>query len=91
MSEAKTKLAVVETLYESNCRDIAATLRRNADAIENGLYGDVERLVFVMMHTPEGVGDQKIEVFGMGAGSSFWSDLGILHGGIDHLTKMIKP
>ncbi len=55
----KPLLSVVETLYESNMRDIPATMRYVADQIEAGEFGHVGEAAFVLM------GD-KVEVFGWG-------------------------
>ena len=52
-------LAEVHTLYESNFRAPAATLRVIADEIEAGKHGDVTQLAVVLM------GD-TCEVFGAG-------------------------
>jgi hypothetical protein len=58
MSE-KPKFSVVETIYESNSRDIPATMRHVADLIESGEFGYVGEAAFVLM------GD-TVEVFGWG-------------------------
>lgn len=53
-------IAEVKTIYSTNYRDIIAQLRKAADDIESGKWGDVEDAVLVL-HTAHG-----IEVFGWG-------------------------
>lgn len=40
-------VAEVTTIYESNASDIVAMARKFADDVENGVYGEVERVVVV--------------------------------------------
>lgn len=41
-------MKLVETLYESNSRDVVATLRLIASEIESGEYGDVHEAALVL-------------------------------------------
>lgn len=52
-------LAEVVTLYDTNARDIVASIRKLADDIEAGDYGDVREVALAM------AGD-KLHVFGWG-------------------------
>lgn len=58
--EGFVKLAVVNTLFETNMRDVPAMLRRCADRIEAGEYGEGVAMVSVL-----DAGD-GIHVFGWG-------------------------
>lgn len=60
MSDQK-RLAEVSTIYSSNFRDVAATLRQLADRVETGDLQGTDELVIVAM-TPSG-----LEVFGLGS------------------------
>ena len=57
-----THLAEVKTLYESNFRHPAATLRVIADEIDAGKHGEVSQLALVLL------GD-TCEIFGAGPDS----------------------
>lgn len=59
----KTKLAEVKTLYNSNSRDIPATLRLIADQIESGEFGEPQAVTLVVQAN-------KIDVCHLGAGTS---------------------
>lgn len=78
-------LAEVKTLYASNASQVAETLRKNADAIERGEYGQVRCAVMVIVG---GNDVENIDVFGMG-NTNFWDSLGVLQGGISKLNRMI--
>lgn len=79
-------LAEVKTIYKSNCLQIAETMRNNADAIESGDFGESEALVMVLLTALDG--RQEIDVFGLGD-TNYWQSLGILHGGIQKLARML--
>jgi hypothetical protein len=68
-------------IYESNFRDAAASLRRMADDIEAGSYGEVHGVAVVLD------GD-KIEVFGMGKKSEPEQTALLLQAGSLKLTRM---
>ncbi|MND20873.1 hypothetical protein D3C76_47890 [compost metagenome] len=57
---ADRQLAEVVTLYDSNYRDVPATLRRIADMIEHGNLAGAKEAALVVM-APAG-----LEVFGLG-------------------------
>lgn len=78
-------LAEVKTIYESNASQVAETMRKNAEAIESGEYGDIRCAVTVIVG---GVGIETVEVFGLGK-TDFWDSLGVLQGGISKLNRMI--
>lgn len=79
-------LAEFKTLYESNYRQIAETLRNNADAIEAGKFGKVSVAVYVLLTVKDG--REEIEVFGLGD-TDYWKSVGILQGGLQKLLRMI--
>lgn len=56
----KPSLSVVETIYDSNSTDIAATLRKIADEIDSGALGDVNECALV--HG----GDRGFVTYGLG-------------------------
>lgn len=56
----KPKLAEVKTLYDGNLRDVAYVLRKIADGIDNGSYGQVKQATLVMLN------GRGLEVFGLG-------------------------
>lgn len=58
----KPHLSVVSTLYETNFRDVAATLRNIADDVEAGKFGTVGCCALALL------GD-RLEVFGIGPDS----------------------
>ncbi len=53
------ELKVVQSIYDSNFRNIAATLRAIADGIEAGQYGEVDQIALVMH-------GEDVKVFGLG-------------------------
>ena len=57
----KPELSVVETLYESNCRDVVRTVTRLARDIRSGEYGDVKEVLAIVRGT-----DDSIRLFGIG-------------------------
>lgn len=75
--------AEVVTLYESNMRDPVATLRKIADQIERGDYGDVGCLAVVLL------GD-AMEVFGAGTDSEGPSVGLLLHAGFTRISNAIE-
>lgn len=81
------QLAKVETLYESNFRDVPATLRKIAEEIESGAYGAVPSAALVLLCArSDNLGSP--EVFGLGEGG-FWATLGHLQAGIAKAQSMI--
>ena len=75
-------MELVKTLYESNFRDVPATLRRIADEIEAGSYGEVGCAGLVLL------GD-SLEVFGMGPDSEAPSVALVLNAGAMKLTMPV--
>lgn len=73
----------VVPLYESNHRDPAATLRRIADEIEAGQYGDVRSAAVVLL-------GGTMEVFGMGSDAEGPSIGMLLHSGFMRISKAIE-
>ncbi len=73
----------VVTLHETNFRDIPATLREIAAAIEAGQYGDVGSVGLVLL------GD-TMEVFGMGPDSEGPSVALLLHAGFMRLSRSLE-
>lgn len=73
----------VVQLYESNYRDPVAALRRIADEIERGEYGEVGCVGVVVL------GD-TMEVFGAGEDSEGPSVALLLHAGFMRLSKSIE-
>lgn len=57
------KLVETAPIYESNYRDLIATLRLVADNLESGNYGKAISAAMVVR-----LGDYAIEVFGLGLG-----------------------
>jgi hypothetical protein len=81
------KLAEVVSIFESNSTQIVETLRRNADAVERGDFGECDAAVTVLVHSnSEGI--QTVSVFGLGH-TDLWHSLGVLQGGMAKLTGMI--
>jgi hypothetical protein len=78
--QPKSPLKVVP-LYESNFRDVAATLRCIADDVEKGCYGAVGTAGVVLLA-------DQLEVFGMGLDSDGCSVACVLQAGA---TKLITP
>ena len=76
-------VAEVVTLFESNYRDPAATLRRLADQIEAGDFGDVGCAGLVIL-------GNSCEVFGMGRDSEAPSVGMLLHAGFMKLSRAIE-
>jgi hypothetical protein len=68
-------------IYESNFRDAAASLRRMADDIESGLYGEVQGVAVVL-------DGGAIEVFGFGKKSEPEHTALLLQAGALKLTRM---
>ncbi len=58
-----TELTPVTQIYESNHRDVVATLRAVADSIENQIYGDIAQVAIVTQ-------GRSIEVFHAGLGDA---------------------
>jgi len=75
-------MELVKTLYESNFRDVPATLRRIADEMEAGGYGEVSCAGLVLL------GD-SLEVFGMGPDSEAPSVALVLNAGVMKLTMPV--
>ena len=73
----------VVSLYDSNSRDPVATLRRLADDIEAGVYGDVGCVGVVVL------GD-RLNVFGMGPDSEAPSVGMVLHAGFMDLSRAMQ-
>ena len=82
MNEAP-KLAEVVSLYETNSRDIPAMLRRMADDIEAGTYGDVSEAAFVLC------GD-TLEVFGWGPDQDGATSATLLQAGAMRLIRAVE-
>lgn len=80
---AAPHLAEVVTLYDSNIRDVPATLRNIADSIEAGEYGHVGCAGLVIL------GD-TMEVFGMGSDSPAPSVGLLLHSGFMRLSMALE-
>jgi hypothetical protein len=78
----KPDLRVV-TLFESNYRDPVASLRRLADEIEAGDFGEVGCIGIALL------GD-TMEVFGAGPDSDGTSVATVLHAGTMRLTKAVE-
>lgn len=76
-------IAEVITLYESNFRDPVATLRRIADEIEAGEYGDVGTLAVALL------GD-TFEVFGAGEDSDGPSVCTLLQAGVTRIVNSVE-
>lgn len=75
-------MELVKTIYESNFRDVPATLRRIADEIEAGSYGEVSCVGLVLL------GD-SLEVFGIGPDSEAPSIALVLNAGVMKLTMPV--
>lgn len=70
----------VTSLYETNFRDPVATLRKIADEIEAGKYGDVSCVAISLM------GDQ-LQVFGAGPEAEGASIGMVLHAGFSIVSR----
>jgi hypothetical protein len=75
-------MELVKTIYESNFRDVPATLRRIADEIEAGNYGEVSCVGLALL------GD-SLEVFGIGPDSEAPSVALVLNAGVMKLTMPV--
>ena len=75
-------MELVKTIYESNFRDVPATLRRIADEIEAGNYGEVSCVGLALL------GD-SLEVFGIGPDSEAPSVALVLKAGVMKLTMPV--
>lgn len=80
---SKPKLAEVVSLYETNSRDIPAMLRKMADDIEGGTYGEVGEAAVVLC------GD-TLEVFGWGAAQDGCSSATLLQAGAMRLIRAVE-
>ena len=78
---SKPDLKVVG-IYESNYREVVPTLRKIAQQIEDGVFGEVGCLSLVLL------GD-TLEVFAMGADSSAPSAALVLHAGVNKLSNSL--
>jgi hypothetical protein len=76
-------LEVVTTIYPSNFRDVAATLRAIADEVEAGKYGEVGCCGVVLL------GD-RMEVFAMGPDSGAPSGALLLHAGFASMSRAVE-
>lgn len=76
-------LAEVVQLYDSNIRDPAATLRKIADSIEAGEYGDVGCVVVALL------GD-TMECFGAGPDSEGASAALLFHAAFMRLSGAVE-
>jgi hypothetical protein len=76
------KLKVVESIYESNYRDVVATLRVIADEIESGKHGKVGEVALVLL------GDE-LSVFGMGPDSDRTTVHYLLCGGAARMVQAL--
>lgn len=72
----------VVSLYDSNIRDPSATLRRIADGIEAGSYGDVGEVAIVLL------GD-RCEVFSCGPASDPSTAVMLLQAGAHRMIAAI--
>lgn len=73
----------VVSLYDSNFRDPAATLRKIADEIDAGTYGPVGCAALVVMA-------DTVEVFGMGEDSGAPSVAMLFHAGFMRLARAVE-
>ncbi len=73
----------VVTLQDSNFRDPVATLRKIADEIESGDYGEVACVGVVLL-------GNTMEVFGFGPDSEAPSVGMLLHAGFMRMSKAIE-
>ncbi len=64
MTDQIEPLAEVKSIYSTNFRQVAATLRVIADGLDKGEYGEVTEAA-VVMKVPDG-----IDMFGLGAGQT---------------------
>lgn len=80
---SETKLAEVVSLYETNSRDIPAMLRKMAEDIEAGRYGEVGEAALVLY------GD-TLEVFGWGSAQDGTSSSLLLQAGAMRLIRAVE-
>ncbi len=78
---SKPDLKVVD-IYESNYREVVPTLRKIAQQIEDGEFGEVGCLSLVLL------GD-TLEVFAMGKDSDAPSAALVLHAGVNKLSNAL--
>jgi len=83
MSGQDVMQAEIVSLYESNFRDPIATLRKIADQIEAGEFGDVGCIAVALL------GD-TMEVFGAGEDSEAPSVAMLLHAGFVRLSNSVE-
>ena len=77
----KPDLKVV-ALYDSNYREVPATLRKIAQEIEDGVYGEVTTASLVLFGS-------TLEVFGMGVDSEAPTVALVLHAGVNKLSNTL--
>lgn len=73
----------VVSLYPSNFRDVAATLRQIADQVEKGEFGDVETAGVVLFGS-------TLDVFGLGEESDALTVGMVLHAGFMRLSCSLE-
>lgn len=73
----------VVSLYPSNFRDVAGTLRQIADRVENGDFGEVGAAGVVLL-------GNTMEVFGLGEDSDAPSTGLLLHAGFMRLSRSLE-
>lgn len=78
---AERPLAEVETIYAINYREIVAQLRKMADDIEAGKWGEAEDAAFVLQT------DKGIEVFGWGK-AVITSTIGLMQLGVVKMCRI---
>lgn len=83
-TSTRPRLAVIDTIYPHNKRDIAKTLRTVCDGIVAGEYGEVQEYALVMWS-----GDQGLSVFGAGANHDAGSAHLLLTAGANKLVGML--
>lgn len=76
-------MAEVVTLYKSNYRDPVSALRKIADEIERGEYGEVGCVGIALL-------GETFEVFGAGPDSAGYSVAAVFHAGLVRLTSSIE-
>lgn len=76
-------LAEVVTLCDSNLRDPAATIRKIADEIDTGEYGDVACVAVVLL-------GRTMEVFSAGQDSGGASTAVLLQAGAQRIIGMLE-
>lgn len=73
----------VVSLYPSNFRDVAGTLRQIADQVEKGEFGDVETAGVVLFGS-------TLEVFGLGEESDALTVGMVLHAGFSRISREVE-